>query len=81
MPSYKLKESDLSDGQVDIVSLLVLSGLCSSRGDARRNVEQGGVTFGEEKITDTKKTFSQDEIGEGRILRRGKKNFIKIISA
>ena len=81
MPSYKLKESDLSDGQVDIVSLLVLSGLCSSRGDARRNVEQGGVTFGEEKITDPKKTFSQDEIGEGRILRRGKKNFIKIISA
>ena len=63
------------------MTLLVSSGLCSSRGDARRNVEQGGVTAGDERVTDPRKEYSREALRDGLILRRGKKNFIKIISA
>ncbi len=78
MPSLELSEGDFTDGAVDIVTLLVSSGLCASRGDARRNVEQGGVTMGDEKVTDPKRTYSREELKDGMILRRGKKNFIRI---
>ena len=79
MPTYQLKEEELTDGGADIVTLLTLTGLCSSRGDARRNVEQGGVTAGDEKVTDSKKVFDAEELKKGLILRRGKKNFIKVV--
>ena len=80
MPTYEVKEEEFKDGAVDIVTLLVSSGLCSSRGDARRNVEQGGVTAGDEKVTDPRKEYSREALRDGLILRRGKKNFIKIVS-
>ena len=80
MPTYEVKEEQFKDGAVDIVTLLVSSGLCSSRGDARRNVEQGGVTAGDEKVTDPRKEYSREALRDGLILRRGKKNFIKIVS-
>ena len=79
MPTYTVQEDAFTDGRIDIVSILVNSGLCSSRGDARRNVEQGGVTVADEKVTDSKKTYGREELGgEGIIVRRGKKNFIKV---
>ncbi|MDO4961930.1 MAG: tyrosine--tRNA ligase [Eubacteriales bacterium] len=80
MPTCGITADELSDGSIDLISILVKSGLCSSRGDARRNVEQGGVTVGDEKVTDSKKTYSKDELqGDGIVVRRGKKNFVKVI--
>ena len=80
MPTLRLSDEDMKEGSVDIVTLLVASGLCSSRGDARRNVEQGGVTAGDEKVTDPKKEYKKEELSKGLVLRRGKKNFIKVIA-
>ena len=79
MPTYDVKPEDIKDGGVDILTVLVNSGLCSSRGDARRNVEQGGVTVGDEKITDSKYIFMLGSLkGDGIIVKRGKKNFVKV---
>ncbi len=79
MPTLELAQGDFTDGKIELLTLLVKSGLCSSRGDARRNVEQGGVTAADEKVTDSKKAYTADELsGEGLILRRGKKNFVKV---
>ncbi|MCD7934632.1 MAG: tyrosine--tRNA ligase [Oscillospiraceae bacterium] len=79
IPTTALSAADFTDGAVDILTLLVKSGLCTSRGDARRNVEQGGVTAGEEKVADTLKTFPQAAFEDGLVLRRGKKNCRKIV--
>ncbi|MBO6039980.1 MAG: tyrosine--tRNA ligase, partial [Oscillospiraceae bacterium] len=78
MPTTELSEEDLADG-VDIMTLLVRTGLCSSKSDARRNVQQGGVTANDEKIADIGKTFSSEELRSGVVLRRGKKNYNKVI--
>ena len=79
MPTYEIKRDELKGGKTDILSILTGSGLCSSRGDARRNVEQGGVTVGDEKVTDSKREFSAEELsGDGIIVKRGKKNFVKV---
>ncbi|MBQ4427683.1 MAG: tyrosine--tRNA ligase [Oscillospiraceae bacterium] len=68
-----------SEDGADVVSLLVRTGLCSSRGDARRNIQQGGVTANDVKVTDPEKAFSEDELRAGVLLKRGKKNFFKVI--
>ena len=78
MPSTQLEEADLTDGAIDIMSLLVKAGLCATKSEARRNVQQGGVTANDEKVTDIGKSFSADELKAGVILRRGKKNYNKI---
>ena len=79
MPVTELTEAELTDGKADVLSLLVKAGLCPSRGDARRNVQQGGVTANDAKITDTNHAFSADELREGVLLRRGKKNYARIV--
>ena len=81
MPETALTDADFTaDGAVDIVTLLVKSGLCASRGDARRNVEQGGVTAADEKVTDIGKTFGKADFADGGlVIRRGKKNYNRII--
>ena len=79
VPEAVISESDLVDGKADIMSLLVLSGLCASRSDARRNIQQGGVLCGEEKVTDIAKAFDGEELRKGVVLRRGKKNFKRVI--
>ena len=80
IPTTELKEADLADGKTDIVSLLVLTGLCPSRSEARRAVQQGGVEAGGEKVTDFAKTYAADELrGEGLMLKRGKKAFNRVI--
>ena len=78
MPTVEIEDADFKDGYVDIQTLLVKAGLCQSRGDARRNVEQGGVTANDEKATlDTK--FTKADFGDGIVIRRGKKNFKKAV--
>ena len=79
VPEAVISENDLIDGKSDIMSLLVLSGLCASRSDARRNIQQGGVLCGEEKVTDIAKAFDGEELRKGVVLRRGKKNFKRVI--
>ena len=79
MPTTALTDADFTDGAIDILSLLVKTGLCSSRGDARRNVEQGGVTAAEEKITDIGRSFSREAFADGLVLRRGKKNYHRVL--
>ena len=78
MPVCEMDGEDFRDGKVDIISILVKSGLCVSRSDARRAVEQGGVSADDNKITDFKFGFTKEEIGDGIIVRRGKKKFMKI---
>jgi len=79
MPTTALTDADFTDGTVDILTLLVKTGLCPSKGDARRNVQQGGVTAGDEKVTDIAKTFAKADFADGLVLRRGKKNYNKVI--
>ncbi|MCQ2538243.1 MAG: tyrosine--tRNA ligase [Lachnospiraceae bacterium] len=80
MPSVELTDADLENGGLDIVSILVKANLVSTRGDGRRNVEQGGVSVNDEKVTDFKKTFSKEEMsGDGIIVKKGKKGFCRVV--
>ena len=80
MPTTELSEEDFVDGKIDMIGVLVKAGLVASRSEGRRAIEQGGVTFGDEKITDIKAAFEADAFGQdGVVVRRGKKNFRKIV--
>ena len=80
MPTCELEEADFTDGSIDIIGVLVKAGLNASRSEARRAVEQGGVTVDNEKVTDFKTTYTKDTFaGEGIVVRRGKKNYKKIV--
>ncbi len=78
-PVAELSTLDLTDGEIDILSLLVKSALVPSRSEARRAVEQGGVAVDDEKITDIHTSFAEDKLRGGILVRRGKKNFKKVI--
>ena len=79
MPTAELEESDFTDGSIDILTLLVKSGLVPTKSEARRAVEQGGVSVDGEKITDIKAVLNVAQFeGEGIVLKRGKKNFRKV---
>ena len=79
VPTCVLTADDLKDGSVDIVSLLVKSGLVQTRSDGRRAVEQGGVNVDGEKVGDFKTLYTADALGgEGLLIRRGKKNFCRV---
>ena len=80
MPTATLVDADFQDGAMDILSVLVKSGLVTSRSEARRAVEQGGVAVDGEKVADIRATFTKDQIGtEGIVVKRGKKNFRKVV--
>lgn len=77
VPSFSLSKAECKGG-IDVLTLLVLSGLAPSKGEARRNVQQGGVSFAGEKVTDISRIFSPEELSNEPLLQRGKKNFVKI---
>ena len=79
LPTATVSEDDFRDGSVDLITLLVVGGLCTTRSDARRNIEQGGVTVNGEKETDFRKTYTKEDFGDGIVIKRGKKNFKKLI--
>ena len=80
MPTVELSAEDFADGDLDIMGLLVKAGLCESRGDARRNVQQGGVSVADEKVSDIAAKYSADFFaGDGVVVRRGKKKFVKVV--
>ena len=79
VPTCELSEADLTDGGIDLISLLVKSGLVPTRSEGRRAIEQGGVTADGEKVTDVKAVLTAEKLaGEGILLRRGKKNFCRV---
>ncbi len=80
MPTAELAAEDFVDGSIDILTMLLKSGLVPSKSEARRAVEQGGVAIDGEKVTDIKMTFAASDIpAEGLVVRRGKKNFRKVV--
>ena len=79
MPAFELTEEDFSEGTIDILSILNKSGLAASRSEARRNVEQGGVSVDGNPVKDIKAVYSREQFGDGMIVKRGKKNFKKIV--
>ncbi len=80
MPTAELADEDFTDGKIDILTLLAKSGLVPSKSEARRAVQQGGVAVEGEKVEDIAATFAKEDFaGDGKVLRRGKKNFRKIV--
>jgi len=80
MPTVELSSADFADGDMDILSLLVKTELAPSRSDARRAVEQGGVSVADEKVTDIKTAYNADSFGaDGLVVKRGKKKFVKVV--
>lgn len=80
MPTYELAETDFLDGRIDILGVLAASGLTASRSEARRAVEQGGVTVDGEKVSDVKTSYAPEQFaGDGIVVKRGKKNFRRIV--
>ena len=79
IPTEEIADADLVDGGIDVCSLLVKAGLVPSKSEARRAVEQGGVSADGEKVTDTRAIFTADLLKNGVVLKRGKKSFKKII--
>ena len=80
IPTVQIEEGDYRDGNIDILGILVKAGLCPTRNEARRAVEQGGVTVDDEKVTDVKTLYSAEDLKDGKLVRRGKKAYKKVIS-
>ena len=79
MPSYNLTAEDFTDGSIDILAVLQKSGLAPTRSEARRNVEQGGVSVNGEPVKDIKASYTREDFaGEGMVVKRGKKKFMKV---
>ncbi|MCR5232837.1 MAG: tyrosine--tRNA ligase [Lachnospiraceae bacterium] len=79
MPTVEITEADLKDGGIDIQAILVKAGMATSRSDARRSVEGGGVMVDGEKVTDLFLTFKPEDFGDGKVVKKGKKNFKKVV--
>ena len=79
MPSTELTDEDFQEGSIDLITMLVKTGLVPSRSEGRRAIEQGGVSIDGEKITDIKHTVKKEDFSEeGMVLKRGKKKFHKV---
>ena len=80
MPTAELSDEDFADGNIDILTLLHKSGLVASKSEGRRAVQQGGVAVDGEKVSDIATTFAKADFeGEGKVVRKGKKNFRKVV--
>ena len=80
MPTTEIEEADLTEGEVDLITLLQKSNLASTRSDGRRAIEQGGVSIDGEKVTDIKFMVAKENLeGDGVVIKRGKKKFAKVI--
>ena len=83
-PEHKLTDADFTggmvEGQIDIGSIMVKAGLVKSKSEARTAIQQGGVTVDGEKITDFKTAYTKADLAEGKLFRKGKKTFVKVIA-
>ena len=79
MPTTQLSQDDLTDGKINILELLLKTGLAPSKGEGRRLVQQGGVTVADQKVTDAAQSFAPADFQDGQlIIRKGKKVFHKV---
>ena len=79
MPTVTVTAEDFPDGELDIISVLAKAGLCDSRGDGRRNIQQGGVSVADEKVTDISTKYTLDDFkGEGLISDVVKRNLPRL---
>ena len=81
MPTETITDDIFTDGNIDILQLLISANLATSRNEARRAVEQGGVSVNGEKVTDTHASYTKDDFAEEFILKKGKKKFCKVTLA
>ena len=80
IPAFRLAEDDFTDGTIDLISVLQKSGLAATRSEARRNIEQGGVSVDGQQIKDVKAVYSKEQFeGDGLMVKRCKKNFKKVM--
>ena len=79
-PTVEMLEEDFYlEGKTDILTMLVRSGLVKSKSEARQAVQQGGVSVDGEKVADIKTFYSKEDLAEGKLLRRGKKSYMRVI--
>ena len=78
VPSTTLTEADLTDGSIGILDLMVRCKLAPSKKEARRLVEQGGVTVNDEKVADVNTAYTAQQLSDGLMVRKGKKVFHKV---
>lgn len=78
MPTTVLSEEHFTDGSIDILTLLVATGMTASKSEARRAVEQGGVSINGNKVTDIKTMYAREAFTEEFIIKKGKKSFHKV---
>ncbi len=81
MPSTELTAADLTDGAVNIMDLLVKTGLTASKGEGRRLVQQGGISLDGEKVTDFAYNVPEDKLKAGTVIKKGKKVYHKVTLA
>ncbi|MCR5420019.1 MAG: tyrosine--tRNA ligase [Lachnospiraceae bacterium] len=79
MPTVEISADDFKDGSIDIQAILVKAGMATSRSDARRSVEGGGVSVDGDKISDPFASFTADDLSDGKVFKKGKKTFKKVI--
>lgn len=78
MPQTVLDKSNIPDEGIDIISLLVESGVCTSRSDARRQIQQNAISVDDEKIEDMELRYNVKELEEGIVIKKGKKTFMRV---
>ncbi len=80
-PECALAESDFIEGKIDMPALLLKAGFAKSKSEGRQAIQQGGVTLDGEKVTDVRALYTPADFAGGKLLRKGKKNFVKIVLA
>ncbi|MEE0955850.1 MAG: tyrosine--tRNA ligase [Eubacterium sp.] len=80
VPACRLEDADFDDkDEIDLISVLVKAELVTNRSEGRRTIQQGGVTVADQKVTDIKAVIKKAEIGDGILIKKGKKKFKKIV--
>lgn len=81
MPTTEVEQSDLEDGKITVLSLMIKAGMIKSNGEGRRLIQQGGISVNDEKISDVFTSVSADELKDSVIVKKGKKVFHKFTLA
>ena len=81
MPTTEVEQSDLEDGKITVLSLMIKAGMIKSNGEGRRLIQQGGISVNDEKISDVFTAVSEDELKDSVIVKKGKKVFHKFTLA
>ena len=81
MPTTEVEQSELEDGKITVLSLMIKAGMIKSNGEGRRLIQQGGISVNDEKISDVFTSVSADELKDSVIVKKGKKVFHKFTLA